>query len=137
MRRHRAAICSLFVLVVAACVSTKATSLNPANKRFSISPDKVVLYTTADKVPGPYEEIAFLDARADSIWRSEAAMFESMRKKAASLGANGVILDATTEPSGGAKVASFFLFGFDPAGRRGKAVAIYVYPPGEQPPPKK
>ncbi len=126
------ALFGIGVLLSVSCVSTKSTAINPANKRFPISPDKVVLYTTAEKVPGRYEEIAFLNTRADSIWRSEAAMLSSIRDEAAKLGANGVILDATSEPSTGAKVASFFLFGFDVAGRKNKAVAIYVFPPEEQ-----
>jgi acetaldehyde dehydrogenase (acetylating) len=57
---------------------------------------------------------------------NEEAMFKSMRKKAAELGANAVILDAVTEPSTGGKVASA-IFGVG-GERKGKALAIYVFP---------
>ena len=53
-------------------------------------------------------------------------MFASMKKKAAEIGANGVILDAVSEPSAGAKVAAA-IFGVS-AQRKGKAIAIYVIP---------
>jgi uncharacterized protein YbjQ (UPF0145 family) len=59
----------------------------------------------------------------------EAKMFKSMRKKAAELGANGVILGEMKDPGTGAKVAQV-LFGTS-ANRKGKSVAIYVYPPGK------
>lgn len=123
--------CMAGLVCLQACVSTKATAINPANKRLPISPDQVILYTSADKVPGKYEEIAFLNTRADSIWRSEAAVLNSIREKAAEVGANGVILDASSEPSAEAKIVSFYLLGFDVAGRKNKAVAIYVFPPEE------
>ena len=125
--------CLVGLACLQACVSTKATAINPANKRLPTSPDKVVLYTSADRVPGKYEELAFLNTRADSIWRSEAAVLNSIREKAAEVGANGVILDASSEPSAAAKIVSFYFFGFDVAGRKNKAVAIYVFPPEEPP----
>jgi hypothetical protein len=51
-------------------------------------------------------------------------MMESMRKKAAELGANGVIMDNIKEASEGAKVAAQVLGGITQ--RRGKSVAIFV-----------
>ena len=47
-----------------------------------------------------------LGSKGESSWTDEAAMFRSMRKKAAELGANAIILDAVSEPSAGARVAS-------------------------------
>jgi hypothetical protein len=111
----------------AACVQTNTTVLNPANIREPIDPDDVVIYTTASKVPGDYEEIALLNSKADSASTSEAQMFKSMRKKAAKIGANAIILDAVSEPTVGAKIAAAVLFGTG-AERKGKALAIYVIP---------
>ncbi len=111
----------------AACVHTNATVLDAANIREPIDPADVVIYTTAGKVPGDYEEIALLNSKADSASTSEAQMFKSMRKKAAKLGANAIILDAVSEPTVGAKIAAAVLFGTG-AERKGKALAIYVIP---------
>jgi len=61
------------------------------------------------------------------MWTSEEQMWDSMRKKAGKFGANAIILDAMSEPSAGAKVASMFL-GVGGAERKGKAIAIYIFP---------
>jgi hypothetical protein len=85
----------------------------------------VAVYRTADQVPGKYQEVALLNATGESSWTNEAKMINSMRKKAGELGANGIILDAISEPSAGVKVAAAFLG--TPAERKGKAIAIYVF----------
>jgi hypothetical protein len=110
-----------------ACVRTNTTVLDAAKIREPIDPNDVVIYTTAGKVPGDYEEIALLNSKADSASTSEAQMFKSMRKKAAKVGANAIILDAVSEPTVGAKIAAAVLFGTG-AERKGKALAIYVIP---------
>ena len=51
-------------------------------------------------------------------------MLKSMRKKAAAVGANGIIMDGINEPSAGAKIAGA-VFGTG-AERKGKSVAIFV-----------
>jgi hypothetical protein len=47
------------------------------------------------------------------------------------MGANGVILDAVSEPGSGAKVAAA-IFGVS-AQRKGKALAIWIFPAGQSP----
>lgn len=125
MKRSLIAVSLLALLFTAACVSTQATMLAGA-KRDPITPDQVKIYRSADQVPGRYEEVALLTSAGDYAATNEGEMFESMRKKAAELGANGVILDTVAEPTTGQKVASAIL----PvtANRKGKAIAIYVFP---------
>jgi hypothetical protein len=128
MKRVAAVACiSLFL---SACVSTNAIRLGTAPQRPSISVDQVVVYRTADQVPGKYEEIALLNSTGSSGWTTEEGMFNSMKKKAGALGANAIILDAVSEPSAGAKIAAAF-FGTS-AERKGKAIAIYVFPNEEK-----
>jgi hypothetical protein len=115
------------VMQFAACVRTNTTVLDQSKIREPIDPNDVVIYTTASKVPGDYEEIALLNSKADSASTSEAQMFKSMRKKAAKVGANAIILDAVSEPTVGAKIAAAVLFGTG-AERKGKALAVYVIP---------
>jgi hypothetical protein len=91
-----------------------------------VPPSQVAIYRSADQVPGKYEEVALLTSTADSVWTSEKDMWESMRKKAGKMGANAIILDALTEPKTGAKIAAQVL-GVT-ADRKGKAIAIYVFP---------
>lgn len=125
MKRALLAVCLVTLLFTVACVSTQATMLT-GSRRAPIAPDDVKIYRSADQVPGKYEEVALLTSAGDYAATNEAQMFESMRKKAADLGANGVILDSMAEPSTGQKVASAIL----PvtANRKGKAIAIYVFP---------
>ncbi len=58
------------------------------------------------------------------MYTNESNMAGSMRKKAAEVGANGIIMGNIDEPSAGAKVAAA-VFGTSTE-RKGKAVAIYI-----------
>ncbi|MGE0682680.1 MAG: hypothetical protein AB7P69_17480 [Candidatus Binatia bacterium] len=113
-------------------MTTNATMLGVAQQRATLLPTSVVIYRTAAQVPGKYEEVALLHSKGAATATSEPQMFESMKAKAAEVGANAIILDAISEPSAGAKIAGAFL-GYAPE-RQGKAIAIYVFPP-EQPIP--
>lgn len=119
------------IISISGCVTTNATMVGPARTRASISPYDVVIYRTPAQVPGQYEEVALLHSKGDSYMTDEPKMYTSMKQKAAELGANGILLDAISEPSAGAKIAGAFL-GYS-AERQGKAVAIYVYGQDQQP----
>jgi hypothetical protein len=123
----KAILLGLFTLLFVSCVATNAVRLGTTPQRPSIPADQVAVYRTADQVPGKYEEVALLNSTGESGWTTEAEMFKSMKKKAGQLGANAIILDAVSEPSAGAKVAAAFL-GTGGAERKGKAIAIYIFP---------
>lgn len=112
------------VLIAVACVQTRATVLNPTAKRAPVCPDAVIIYTSADKVGKQFTEVAILDSRGDNDLTSVDQMHNSMRKKAAELGATGVILGDTKDASTGAQVAQAFLG--TSANRKGQATAIYI-----------
>lgn len=114
------------VALVVACVQTNAVRLGNAPVREPVAEEQVVVYRTAAQVPGRYEEIALLNAKGEASWTNEEKMFNSMRKKAGEMGANGIILDAIIEPGAGTKVAGAILG--TGAERKGKAIAIYVFP---------
>lgn len=112
-------------MIMVSCVSTSAVQLGDVGRRPLVPAWKVAVYRTADQVPCPYNEVALLVSTGDSLWTSESSMWKSMRKKAGKMGANAIILEATSEPNPGTKVLSFFLFGVG-ADRKGKAVAIFI-----------
>jgi hypothetical protein len=114
------------LLVMTGCVSVTAARLESGPPRSAIAPDSVRIYRTAQQVNRPYDEVALLNAKGDYAMTSESQMYEGMRKKAAKMGANGVILDAVSEPTTGQRVAQAFLG--TPASRKGQAVAIYIDP---------
>lgn len=124
-------VSAAFVLVLTACVTTNATRIGGGITRSKVNPENVVLYRTAEQVPGRYEEVAILHSEGEVGWTDEEGMYNSMRKKAGEFGANAIILEAVEEPSAGAKVAGAFLG--TGAERKGKAIAIYVFPPSENP----
>jgi len=125
MKKTYWVISLVFLISLSSCVSVNAVRLGPNIIRPPVPPDQVVIYRTADQVQGRYEEVALLHAAGDSMWTDEEQMYKEMRKKAGQLGANGIILDAMSEPSAGTKIAGALL-GIS-AQRKGKAVAIYVY----------
>ena len=115
------------VVTLAACVQTNATMLGTATSpRTAVAPDSVRIYRTAAQVPGKYEEVALLNATGESQWTNEAKMMKALQKKAASIGANAIVLDAISEPSAGAKIAGAVLG--TGSQRKGKAIAIYMVP---------
>jgi hypothetical protein len=115
------------VTLAAACVSTGATVLNPSAQHASICPEGVQLFTGTDKVGKEFHEVAVLTSKGDGDWTSEQGMANSQRKKAAELGANGVILGEQKDPSTGSKVWKALLG--TSANRKGRSTAIYI--PGD------
>jgi hypothetical protein len=114
----------LLLSLIAGCVSTKAAQLDPTLKLAPVCPDGVQVFTDASKVGKPYTEVAVLKSSGESDWTSETGMINSQRKKAAKLGANGLVLGQMKDPSTGAKIAST-LIGTS-ANRKGEAIAIHI-----------
>jgi hypothetical protein len=65
-----------------------------------------------------------LNSTGSTGFTSESGMMKSMRKKAADVGANGIIMGNIDEPGAGAKVVGAFLG--TGTQRKGKSVAILV-----------
>jgi len=126
MKKSRSLIVLSMLAFLTGCVSVSATRLEAGPPRPAVTPDKVRIYRTAQQVGRPYDEVALLTASGDYSMTNESQMYEGMRKKAAAVGANGVVLDAVSEPTTGQRVAQAFLG--TPAQRKGKAVAIYIDP---------
>lgn len=106
------------------CTRTNAALMDNSVRLAPTCPDAVKLYTSPSSVGAPYKEIALLNSTGASSWTSEAGMMKSMRKKAADVGANGIIMGNIDEPGAGAKVAAA-VFG-TAAERKGKSLAIFV-----------
>ena len=111
-------------LVTTACVRTNAALIDPTVHLAPTCPAAIRLYTSADVVQQPYQQVALLNSSGEASWSDEAKMIQSMREKAADVGANGIILGGIDEPSALTKVIG------DVAKtgtiRKGKSVAIYV-----------
>ena len=94
------------VLAVAGCASTSKVMLGAA--RPAIAPEQVRVYFAPP--PGRYEEIALLETSSGGLTYGEQnktdAVIANLRREAASLGANGVLLTGTAQgyPGGGVNV---------------------------------
>jgi hypothetical protein len=125
-----------FLLALSAlvgCVATRATPLGAPVSRPAVPADSVVVYRTVDQVPGKYTEIAMVEADGGNLYAGNA-LLAALRKKAGALGANGIVLLSSREPtSGSARVTGG---GAPPAdveassgSYRTSVVAIYVSRP--------
>jgi hypothetical protein len=130
-------IAAASVLAISAChyVSTDASLIDPSSHLTKTCPAAVMLYTLPDRVQRPYREVALLNSVGKTSYSSERDMIKSMRERAATVGANGIILDNIDEPSAMAKIAGQVAqIGADAVGqiaeisaeRKGRAMAIYV-----------
>lgn len=112
-------------LSLAACVQTSATMLS-SKKYPPVTPEEVVIYLDEADIAGEFERVALLNATGNTGSTSEHQMHEALRKRAAAIGANGILYREIREPSTGAKVAGA-LFGVG-TNRQAEMVAIYVFP---------
>ena len=85
----------LLVFVLTACAS--GSSIVTGDKRQPLDPGQVKLYLDP---PAKYESIGIVKASSDSGWTEQGSQdyaIEELKKQAAKLGANGVLLTTTGE----------------------------------------
>ena len=111
-------------VLLVGCTRTNAALMDNTVRLAPTCPDAVKMYTSPSMVGAAYKEVALLNSTGSTGFTSEAGMMKSMRKKAAAVGANGIIMGNIDEPGAGAKVAAA-VFG-TAAERKGKSVAIFL-----------
>jgi hypothetical protein len=114
----------ILVLGAAACVHTNAALMDVTQKLPPLCPDGVKVFSDTSKVGKPYQEVALLNSKGESGSTSEEGMIKSQRKKAAQVGANGIVLGGFQEPKAGTKIIGALLG--TGAERKGSALAIYI-----------
>ncbi len=104
MRISRSLILLLLALLLAGCATSHMLTGTP---RAPIDPAQVRIYHGPP--PGAYEEIALLQTRSGALTYGEQNKIDSvlrkLREEAASLGANGVLLQGTADGYGGGGVS--------------------------------
>ena len=92
----------LFSLILFSCATAEGTALVTGTQRPATNADEVIIYTAA---PEKYELIGIVTASSDSGWTEQDDLNYAMaelKKQAAKIGANGVILETVgTSNSGG------------------------------------
>lgn len=110
-----------------ACVTTRHTLLNPSAERYPpVAPEAVLILTDEAELDTlEYTRVAIIEATGSGEFTDQTDMLEAIRKRAAQLGANAVLLPQINEPGAGAKVAAAVLG--TGTQRKGNAVAIRIH----------
>jgi len=124
MRLHVVAALMTGVAVAVGCTQTNAALIDTSVHLARTCPDGVKLYSSPSQVGTAYQEIALLNSTGSTDFTTEAGMMTSMRKKAAEVEANGIVMGNIDEPGNVAKIAAA-VFGTTTE-RKGKSVAIFV-----------
>jgi hypothetical protein len=98
---------------------------NPALTLAPTCADAVAAYGSRDKVPYDYYEVALITGEANSVYAGNGDVLKSVRKQAASVGANGVVVDSLGATHATVKILGAALGGKD-AERKAQAIAIWM-----------
>jgi hypothetical protein len=115
------AVCALGACAARAHVVAR----NPALTLAPTCSDAVAAYGSRDKVPYDYYEVALITGEGNSVYTGNGDVLKSVRKQAASLGANGVVIDSLRASHATVKVIGAAVGGND-AERKASAVAIWM-----------
>lgn len=129
---------ALALLIPSGCVLTRGSHVIIGTPRPATNPAEVKLYTT---LPEKYEQIAIVsaDSRHDFVTDQTLtnAAIERLKKEAAKVGANGILLEGVGNyqigssgivmiPNPGAPVGTAMVVANTRTGKEAKGVAIYV-----------
>lgn len=90
---------SLISLIISSCAS--GTALVTGTQHPETSPESVVIYT---EPPVNYEVIGIVTASSDSGWTEQGSLdyaLTELKKQAAKIGANGILLEDVTQTTTG------------------------------------
>lgn len=120
--KTRALFLAAFALVLGACTSTRAVLLGDSGPYPAVHEHDVRIFLNEDDVDGEFERIALVTARSDASWADEGDLIRALRKRAARLGADALILGEVRDPTTLERVAEV-LTDYE-AQRRARGVAI-------------
>ncbi len=116
----------LGTLAASACgVRTKTTDVSPNISRASTCAEAVDTYTSRATVPHDYYELSWISAEGNSVYTSDNKITDQVRKKAAQVGANAIIVNDFKESGATTKVIGAAL-GSNSADAKVSALAIYM-----------
>ena len=94
-------------LTVSGCVSTSVARFDATDLRVATAPQSIIIYRSPDDVRGDFREIGLIEANGDLVGVSTRRFYQAIRRRAAEMGATGVILEPGIDVgSGGRFVAS-------------------------------
>ena len=121
---RRAAVAA-FAIAATGCGGIKVNNTPPQHKFAATCAEAVTVYKAFKDVPNNYYEVALITAEGNSVWTDDDEMVQRMRQRAASVGANGMVVDALGTSATTVQIIGAAL-GTGDADRKGRAVAIHM-----------
>lgn len=116
---------ALLASLTACGVRTSIVATNPALALAPTCLDAVRVYPDREHVPYDYYEVALITAKGNSVYNGNGDVLKAIGKKAAEVGANGVIINSLGATHATVKVIGAAL-GTNDAERNGRAIAIWM-----------
>jgi hypothetical protein len=112
---------------IAACGGARGqiVTRNPALTLSPTCANAVEVIPAVERVPYDYYEVALITAEGNSVYTGNGDLLKSIRNQAASVGANGLIVDAIGASHATVKVLGAAL-GAKDAERKARALAIWM-----------
>lgn len=124
-RPTRVLICA-FALGASACgIHTQVLATNPALSLAPTCAEVVSVFPDRETVPYDYYEVALITSKGNAAYNGNGDVLKAIRGKAATLGANGMILNSLGASHATVKVIGAAVGGND-AERQGRALAIWM-----------
>ena len=118
---------SAMVIVVTACGGARS-QIVARNASLTLPPscaDAVEVFPSVDKVHYDYYELALITAEGNSVYTGNGDLLKSVRDQAASVGANGVVVDSLGATHATVKILGAAV-GSKDAERKARALAIWM-----------
>jgi hypothetical protein len=122
----RIAVCITVVVALAACATqSRIVATNPALALAPTCTEAVNVYPDRDHAPYDYYEVALVTAGGNSVYTGNGDLLKAMRGEAASVGANGLVINSLGASHATVKIIGAAVGGND-AERKGQAIAIWM-----------
>jgi hypothetical protein len=118
--------CAAILTGICGCgTSTRVLATNPGLALSSTCAEVVTVYPDRETVPYDYYEVALITSEGNAAYNGNGDVLMAMRDRAASLGANGMILNSLGASHATVKVIGAVV-GRNDAERQGRAIAIWM-----------
>jgi hypothetical protein len=125
-RSIKGVICALTLTAAGACrTHTEVLATNPGLTLGPTCPEVVSVFPDRENVPYDYYEVALITSKGNAAYNGNGDVLKAMRSRAATLGANGMILNSLGASHATVKVIGAAV-GRNDAERQGRAIAIWM-----------
>ena len=93
------------VLSLSACISSSAVQLGQPTQYPAVAPEQVQVFLKEEDVKQEFDKVALITAEGNYTYADDERMIKAMKKKAAQLGANAIVIGEFKDPSAVGKIA--------------------------------